>query len=189
MSHVSSSTHGNSSESLPRPLKLTAFSRLPRFKEGCRYETQRTPFWQAWQNLCATLSVCLCVSEVLMTVLRGPSQHQICVFIPLWNTVSLWMLTIWCLLNHSSHPHQRASFLHLSRISKSVYIHYVYVRVLCVCKLCEFCQNLCVCLHVCDCACISVRAGWSLCVVAPNWGSDTAVLSLAFPSFSSLSAS
>lgn len=58
MSHVSSSTHGNSSESLPRPLKLTAFSRLPRFKEGCRYETQRTPFWQAWQNLCATLSVC-----------------------------------------------------------------------------------------------------------------------------------
>lgn len=78
MSHVSSSTHGNSSESLPRPLKLTAFSRLPRFKEGCRYETQRTPFWQAWQNLCATLSVCLCVSEVLMTVLRGPSQHQLC---------------------------------------------------------------------------------------------------------------
>lgn len=131
---------------------------------------------------------CLCVSEVLMTVLRGPSQHQICVFIPLWNTVSPWMLTVWCLLNHSSHPHQRASFLHLSRISKSVYIHYVYVRVLCVCKLCEFCQNLCVCLHVCDCACISVRAGWSLCVVAPNWGSDTAVLSLAFPSFSSLSA-
>lgn len=58
MSHVSSSTHGNSSESLLRPLKLTAFSRLPRFKEGCRYETQRTPFWQAWQNLCATLSVC-----------------------------------------------------------------------------------------------------------------------------------
>lgn len=184
MSHVSSSTHGNSSESLPRSLKLTAFSRLPRF-EGCRYETQRTPFWQAWQNLCATLSVC--EWSVNDSPQRALTASDLCFHSLVEH--SLWMLTVWCLLNHSSHPHQRASFLHLSRISKSVYIHYVYVRVLCVCKLCEFCQNLCVCLHVCDCACISVRAGWSLCVVAPNWGSDTAVLSLAFPSFSSLSAS
>lgn len=38
------------------------------------------------------------------------------------------------------------------------------------------------CLNVC--ACMSVHTGWSLRVASPNWGSNTAVLSLAFPSFS-----
>lgn len=41
-------------------------------------------------SVCARARVCL--NEVLMTVLRGPSQLQISVFILLWN--SLWMLTI-----------------------------------------------------------------------------------------------
>lgn len=42
--------------------------------------------------------------EVLMTVLRGPSQHQICVFISLRNTVSLWMLAVWCRLSYVAKP-------------------------------------------------------------------------------------
>lgn len=37
---------------------------------------------------------------------------------------------------------------------------------------------------MCLSVCIYERThtGWSTCVVSPNWGSDTAVLSLAFPS-------
>lgn len=34
-----------------RPLKLTVFSKLPRYKEECQYETKCTQCWQAWQNL------------------------------------------------------------------------------------------------------------------------------------------
>lgn len=180
-----SSTHGNSLESFPklnfrffffyptkkrdtqrtvRPVKMTVFSRLSRFKEECQYASQCTQFWQAWQNLCALwLSVCVCVCEVLITVLRGPSQHQISVFISLWNTVSLWMLTVWCLLNDSHPP------------------THTHTRVLCL--------RLRMCSSARWCACVSVRARCSLCVVSPNWGSNTAVLSLAFPSFSPVSAS
>lgn len=49
------------------------------------------------------------------------------------------------------------------------------------------CVRLCMCLSVCIYD--RTHTGWSLCVVSPNWGSDTAVLSLAFPSFPPLSAS
>lgn len=69
---------------------------------------------------------------------------------------------------------------------------WVHIYIMYMCTFWVFASRglfLCMCLIVCGCACMSVHAGWSLCVVSPNWGFNTAVLSLVFHSFFPLSAS
>ncbi len=81
-----------------------------------------------------------------------------------------------------THTHTHIISTSLQDVCECIYALCICARS--VCFLCVFCLRLCMRLSVCWRACMSVHTGWSLCVVSPNWGSNTAVLSLAFPSFS-----
>lgn len=82
---------------------------------------------------------------------------------------------------HHTHTHH----CHISSGCLWVYIYIMYMCTICVFVMCACSIWGCVCVRVwvCGRACLRVHAGWSLCVVSPNWGSNTAVLSLALPSF------
>lgn len=142
-SYFSSSTHGRSMGSLPKQNFGYIFFPPPRnaihteqkdhwnwqYFPNCRDTRRNVNMKLSAPNVGRLDKICVyvgCVCEVLMTVLSGPSQHQIYVFISLWNTISLWMLTVWCLLNHSCYPPPPPPWVCI------LYIHYVYVHILCL---------------------------------------------------------
>lgn len=156
-----------------RPLKLTVFSKLPRYKEECQYETKCTQCWQAWQNL----HVCwLRVWSVNDSPQRALTASDLCFHF---------------LVEHhqpmDAHRLMSSEPQLLPPTSPTLSVYTVYT--LCICSHSVFVVSPVCSVWGCVCAHAAARRLLSLCVVSPNWGFNTAVLSLAFPSFFPVSAS